>query len=202
MIEFKEKQAQNSQTCGGYSLAAVLVEMRKTNKAIAEIEAESISKHQGMTIYNKIQTLQNESGITNGLLQDIHRKGRCLPSFICQVAREYGLTKLEVHCSHATLCKAFTSHLSTCTEAEEITKNVIEEEAGRIGRKIVTDSTADIKGEIGFELGVYYIVLVNNAEHWVVVQQDATGLHVYDPAGNMDNIIGVRSAFSGLYIKF
>ncbi|WP_347253162.1 hypothetical protein [Leminorella grimontii] len=180
----KQPDTGNVNQCGGYALAALIHASRTP---------PCDNQPNGSDIYNQVIAFQNDCDIP--LFSPKNQKGaRSLPSSLIKTAKENGFTRYKL-----TVTKAYgqkhpeliTSEKGRLNKEVEITKEV----------KITEDSEKTLDQLL--KKDGYYLVLVNDGNHWIAMGKRGERVYFYDPggAGDVDETGKPTINFSGVIIR-
>lgn len=172
----------NNNCCGGFALAATLIRL---NTAINHT-GHNFNQHginlpvnapeaQGTYIYHRIQQAQAGYAGARGIFLGqtlLNNTRMSMPSALVSVARAYGRV-VNVHYTQAPIVQLFGQAM-----VNDETQSIV-----GAGGTAQTEATPLATIIANIALGEVLIVLVNNGQHWLAVDRDANGYHVYDPAG-------------------
>lgn len=197
MFNFNYDQGAGNNRCGGYSLAAIATNLRPN------------AFHDPINVYSDLRDTQvnnfqnnilNAGRDSRDLVAYTHQGGTdmLLPSTF--FAAQYAQLNYELNMNQGIL----TQHLVGIGQIFHINinaNNVINEESATIGQNNIQHVQGDLQQFLQNDLHTYWLVLVNNATHWVAIERDPNGRYcIYNPAGRINavaNIGGDRIIYNG-----
>lgn len=177
----KQPDSGNVNQCGGYALAA-LIHVHKTFEA---------NQPTGGTVYDEI--IRHQKDITLGSklapFAPANAQGaRSLPSSLINAAKALGFARYK---------------LTVTKEYGEKQPELIAFEKGRLSKEVeITEGSEKTLDQLLKKDG-YYLVLVNDGNHWIAMGKREERIYFYDPGGAS----GVYEAgktminFSGVIIR-
>lgn len=180
MFNFNHDQGAGNNRCGGYSLAAIATMLQPN------------VNHDPQTVYNILRGRQVGLGQdSRNLVAGTQQGGTdmLLPSTFLAV--QYAQLNYELNMNQGIL----TQHLAVIGQIFHINinaNNVINEESVTIGQNNIHHVQGDLQQFLRNDLHTYWLVLVNNATHWVAIERDPNGRYcIYNPAGRINAVANI-----------
>lgn len=168
--------------CGGYSLAAIATMLQPNGN------------HDPQTVYNILRGRQVGLGQNSRNLVAGTQQGgtdMLLPSTF--LAAQYAQLNYELNMNQGIL----TQHLAVIGQIFHINinaNNVIDEESATIGQNNIHHVQGDLQQFLQNDLHTYWLVLVNNATHWVAIERDQYGGYcIYNPARGINGNVTIAN---------
>ena len=164
--------------CGGYSLAAIATNLRP------------MVNHNPQIVYNFLRGWQRNLGPNSQILVNATNLGGTdilLPSTF--LVAHYAQLNYELNMNQGIL----TQHLAVIGQIFHINAiNVINEESATIGQNNIHHVQGDLQQFLQNDLHTYWLVLVNNATHWVAIERDQNGGYcIYNPGGGINAVANI-----------
>ena len=180
MFNFNHDQGAGNNRCGGYSLAAIATMLQPNGN------------HDPQTVYNILRGRQVGLGQNSRNLVAGTQQGgtdMLLPSTF--LAAQYAQLNYELNMNQGIL----TQHLAVIGQIFQINinaNNVINEESATIGQNNIHHVQGDLQQFLQNDLHTYWLVLVNNATHWVAIERDQYGGYcIYNPGGGINAVANI-----------
>lgn len=185
MFDFHYSQDAGDNRCGGYSLAAIATNLRPN------------AFHDPINVYSDLRDTQvnnfqnnilNAGRDSRDLVAYTHQGGTdmLLPSTF--LAAHYAQLNYELNMNQLTFVQQalFPNNINVI--------NIIAEESATIGQNNIHPVQGDLQQFLQNGLHTYWLVLVNNATHWVAIERDPNGRYcIYNPGGGINGNVTIAN---------
>ena len=170
--------------CGGYSLAAIATTMLGVF-------------HNPINVYQTLRGIQLQNLQNNNPINRPHSRALAiarqpagtdmlLPSTF--LAAHYAQLNYELNMNQGTFVQQalFPNNINV--------NDIIAEESATIGQNNIHLVQGDLHQFLQNDLHTYWLVLVNNATHWVAIERDQYGGYcIYNPAGGINGNVTIAN---------
>lgn len=170
--------------CGGYSLAAIATTMLGVF-------------HNPINVYQTLRGIQLQNLQNNNPINRPHSRALAiarqpagtdmlLPSTF--LAAHYAQLNYELNMNQGTFVQQalFPNNINV--------NDIIAEESATIGQNNIHHVQGDLQQFLQNDLHTYWLVLVNNATHWVAIEREQNGQYcIYNPAGGINGNVTIAN---------
>ena len=182
MFNFNYDQGAGNNRCGGYSLAAIATNLRP------------MVNHNPQIVYNFLRGWQRNLGPNSQILVNATNLGGTdilLPSTF--LVAHYAQLNYALYLNRQTYLNAAQLLL---LQLGIVADNIITEETQAIGGQHnvqqIPDNLQQFLNAVAANNHQYWLVLVNNATHWVAIERDPNGQYcIYNPAGGINAVANI-----------
>ena len=178
--------------CGGYSLAAIVSKLRPLEDNDPIHVYTALLPFQNLNLNRLFRNTPNDPSpnaqtLINGAQLQGSGTNILLPSTF--LAAQYAQLNYEMNMNQGIL----TQHLAVIGQIFHINAiNVINEESATIGQNNIHHVQGDLQQFLQNDLHTYWLVLVNNATHWVAIERDQNGGYcIYNPGGGINAVANI-----------